>query len=149
MMKTWLKIVCLALACVSHAAFGIEALDPATVLRYQQLTRELRCVVCQNQDLAESNTPLAIELRQQITVQLQQQKSNADIKNYLIARYGEFISLKPSFTHKNYLLWLAPFALLIACLSFLIHTIRRRQKNTCQPALSAQENDQLKQLFKP
>ena len=125
------------------------ALTPDESLRFQQLTAELRCVVCQNQDLAESNTPLAVELRQQITEQLHQKKSNAEITTYLSTRYGEFILFKPSFSPKNYLLWLAPFGFLMIALFILVRLSKRRHAAIHQKPLSHDEQQQLNQVLKP
>jgi len=80
--------------------------------RFQRLSEQLRCVVCQNESLAESDAPLAHDLRKQIYNMLQQQKTDQQITAYLVSRYGEFVLLKPIFSWKTAGLWLAPFALL-------------------------------------
>lgn len=152
-MKRLLKLVSFtfvlfSLIPVAHST-PPSSLNANDLLRYQQLTGELRCVVCQNQDLAESNTPLAAELRQQIATQLTQHQSNDQIKAYLSARYGEFILFKPSFSPKNYLLWLGPFALLLLALACLHRLLKKRQHIACQEPLSAQESTQLNRVLKP
>jgi cytochrome c-type biogenesis protein CcmH len=116
--------------------------------RYRQLISELRCVVCQNEDLADSTTPLAAELRQQVALKIHQQQSNSDIKVYLSQRYGEFILFKPSFSPKNYLLWLGPFLLVLSGLLWLTYFLRKRAPVTVKP-LSPQERQRLESLLKP
>lgn len=77
--------------------------------RFQTLTQEIRCVVCQNQNIADSNAPLAKDLRQKVYQMIIENKSNEDIKNYLLKRYGDFILLQPRFTNLTWVLWLFPF----------------------------------------
>lgn len=81
--------------------------------RFDELTQNLRCLVCQNQTLAESNAPLAQDLRGQIFQMILNQKSNQDIKNYLIQRYGNFVTYTPPFNPSTYLLWGLPGLLLL------------------------------------
>ncbi len=146
-LKTCVLWLFLMSCCGSTLHANTTGLSADEQNRYQQLTRELRCVVCQNQDLAESNTPLAIELRQQITEQLQQKKTDADIKAYLSARYGEFILFKPTFSPKNYVLWLAPFICLLGALWLLLALLQQRKNTLIQTPLSAQETQALEKLL--
>lgn len=76
--------------------------------RFHQLTQSIRCVVCQNQNIADSSAPLANDLREKVYRMVLAQQSNADIENYLIKRYGEYILLKPRFSPLTFLLWLFP-----------------------------------------
>ncbi len=106
--------------------------------RMQNLAAELRCLVCQNQNIADSNAGLAVDLRKQIIEQIHDGKSNADIKQYMVERYGEFILYDPPFNMSNATLWLAPFLLLLLGIWL---TIRRIQKNQVQsPFLSQIDN---------
>lgn len=100
---------------LSLKAHGFEQYDLSSeqYLSYQKLTQELRCVVCQNESLAESNATLAQQLRHKIATQLQEGKSEQEITQYLSARFGEFIFLQPTLSPKNWLLWAAPFLLLL------------------------------------
>ncbi len=93
--------------------------------RFQTLTTQLRCLVCQNQNLAESNSGLANDLRLQIYQQIQQGKSDPDIINYLVNRYGDFILYQPPFKAHTIALWLTPFILLLFGLSYLIYYVRK------------------------
>lgn len=76
--------------------------------RFELLTQEIRCVVCQNQNIADSNAPLANDLREKVYRMVLDQKSNADIKDYLVKRYGDFILLSPPLTKQTAILWLFP-----------------------------------------
>ena len=91
-------------------------LDTAQDLRYHQLINELRCLVCQNQTIAESNAPLAVDLKEQVKKQLAEGKSNAEITTYLTDRYGDFVLYRPPFQASTVLLWAGPFLLLLGAL---------------------------------
>ncbi len=94
---------------------GVEADDLKTKdqMRYQSLIQEVRCLVCQNQSVAESNAELAKDLRREIKLQIQDGKSDSEIKKYLFDRYGEFILYEPAFSQKTFFLWFAPIILLM------------------------------------
>jgi len=94
------------------AACGQAMADAALDARLKNLEEELRCLVCQNQTLADSNAPLAEDLRREVRELAQQGKSDAEIKQYLVARYGDFVLYKPPVKSTTYLLWFGPFALL-------------------------------------
>lgn len=79
--------------------------NPADTARYHTLTQEIRCLVCQNQNIADSNAPLANDLRDKVYQMVLQQKSNDEIKSYMVKRYGEFILLNPRFNPTTALLW--------------------------------------------
>ncbi len=85
----------------------------AQKMQFQQMILELRCLVCQNQNLADSNAPLAQDLRQIILQRIKRGESEQCIKKYLVSRYGEYILFKPLFSPLTYLLWLGPFILLL------------------------------------
>ncbi|HMN79619.1 MAG TPA: cytochrome c-type biogenesis protein CcmH [Burkholderiaceae bacterium] len=91
--------------------------DPAQETRLKQLSEELRCLVCQNQSLADSNAELAVDLRNQVRDQIEQGKSDQEIKSYLVQRYGDFVLYKPPVQSNTTLLWFGPFALLAVGLS--------------------------------
>ena len=94
---------------------GVEAneLNTKDQIRYQSLIQEVRCLVCQNQSVAESNAELAKDLRREIKLQIQDGKSDSEIKKYLFDRYGEFILYEPTFSQKTLFLWFAPIILLM------------------------------------
>lgn len=95
--------------------------------QFNRLTMQLRCLVCQNESLADSNAPLAQDLRAEVASMVNQGASDEQIKNYLVQRYGDFILFKPPFAASTYLLWLAPFVfILIGSLTLVILVKRRR-----------------------
>jgi cytochrome c-type biogenesis protein CcmH len=93
--------------------------------RFQQLVQETRCLVCQNQNLADSNAPLAKDLRQIIYEKIKKGESEQAVKKYLVDRYGEYILFKPKFSPLTYFLWLGPFILLIIIVAKLMVGTRR------------------------
>ena len=94
--------------------------------RFDQLTRELRCLVCQNQNLADSDAPLAQDLRQEVYEMLMAGRSDEHIKQFLVERYGDFVLYRPPVQTNTYLLWLAPVVLLLIGAWILRSTISRR-----------------------
>ena len=102
----------------------VEGLDPAQEVRYQALIAELRCLVCQNQTIAESNAPLAVDLRNQVKTQIVAGRSQAEIVGYLTERYGDFVLYRPPFKASTALLWLGPFLLLLGGLVWALRYVR-------------------------
>ena len=111
----------LILSCVARAE-----LNPSQMQTYQTLIQETRCVTCQNQNIAESNAPVAEAMRDIILEKLEQGMTEAEIRQFLIERYGEYVSFKPSFNAKNIMLWMTPWLGLIFAAIFLLRTTRRR-----------------------
>ena len=104
-----------------------EALaDPAQQAVYDHLTNELRCLVCQNQTIADSTAPLAIDLRREIRQMLEAGRSEEEIKTFLLDRYGDFVLYRPRWQANTALLWLAPVLLLLIGAGGLWRIIRRR-----------------------
>jgi cytochrome c-type biogenesis protein CcmH len=94
--------------------------------RLKRLESELRCLVCQNQTLADSNAPLAEDLRREVRMLATSGKSDAEIKQYLVARYGDFVLYRPPVQRNTWLLWLGPFALLLGGGAIWYAILRRR-----------------------
>ena len=123
--------------------------DPALEARARALSRELRCMVCQNQSIDDSDAPLARDLRILVRDRLKAGDSDDKVLDFLTARYGEFVLLKPPFTWRTALLWLAPAGLLAAGAGGLIFFLRRRrttQQSFSDSALSAAEQARLAEL---
>lgn len=97
--------------------------------RFQLLTKEIRCVVCQNQTISDSNAPLANDLRDKVYRMILEKKSDDEIKNYLVKRYGEFILFKPRFNSSTFILWLFPLTSLIFALSFIFYYYKKTKNN--------------------
>ena len=104
--------------------------------RLQRVSSELRCLVCQNQSIAESTAGLAVDLKQQALEQIQAGKSDEDIRSYMVERYGEFILYKPAFSASNAVLWGGPFVLLALVFVMVVKSLRRRQQ-TVEPITQA------------
>jgi len=146
-MKVFAFILSAALA---HAAWAGEAApataDPALEARVNALSTELRCLVCQNQTLADSNAPLAVDLRNQIREKMQQGASERDIIDFMVARYGDFVLYRPPLKATTLLLWAGPLLLLIAGIAILYRRLARRRGET-QPELSGAERSRAQSLL--
>ena len=108
------------------AASAYAQTDAAFEARLKTLSEELRCLVCQNQTLADSTAPLAEDLRHEVRELAQQGKSDAEIKQYLVARYGDFVLYKPPVKPTTWLLWFGPFAFLLGGALIWFVVLRRR-----------------------
>ena len=122
-----------------------RAQDPAVEKRVQTLAQELRCLVCQNQTIADSNAPLAVDLRDQIREQAAAGKSDSDIIDFMVARYGDFVLYRPPFKATTLLLWIGPFVFLIGGLFFLLRLLRRRR--VPEPQLSDADRKRAAELL--
>jgi cytochrome c-type biogenesis protein CcmH len=105
-----------------------EAADPAIEARMVRITSELRCLVCQNQTIADSNAALAVDLRKEAREMLRQGKSDAEIVDYMTARYGDFVLYRPPLRATTVLLWFGPALLLVAGGTVLVIVVRRRSR---------------------
>ena len=152
-MKRWLAAVVfgLTLTGVAHAAIDTyEFANDAERDRFRELTKELRCPKCQNQDIADSNAPIATDLRREIYRMLGEGKDNQQILDFMVARYGDFVLYKPALTSKTAVLWFGPLTLLVGGL-VVIGVIVGRRRRTEQVAgsdtLSAEERKRLDTLL--
>jgi cytochrome c-type biogenesis protein CcmH len=128
-MKAVIAILLLMLSTPGVAREAPPAGDPALEKRVVKLTSELRCLVCQNQSLADSHADLAIDLKNQVRSQMQAGKSDAEIRDYMVARYGDFVLYDPPFKASTLLLWAGPFALLlIGLLGLVVYQRSRRRR---------------------
>jgi cytochrome c-type biogenesis protein CcmH len=123
-------LVGLALLCATGAACAIDSEtpfpDPGLQARYTELTHELRCLVCQDETVADSNAELAADFRRQIHEMVAAGKSDAEIKAYMVKRYGDFVLYKPPVQSNTALLWVGPFILLMVALSVVFLVVMRR-----------------------
>jgi cytochrome c-type biogenesis protein CcmH len=128
-LKHLLALLALCLGTWAHAGEARPAADdPALEARMLTVASELRCLVCQNQTIADSHAGLAQDLRQQIREQLRQGRTEAQILDYMTARYGDFVLYRPPFKATTMLLWLGPAVLLALGLIVLGVVLRRRQR---------------------
>jgi len=121
---------CLSLgAGAAHAADApLASEDPALEARLIEITAELRCLVCQNQTIADSHAPLAVDLRRQVREMLKRGEGRDQIIVYMTARYGDFVLYRPPVRPDTWLLWFGPGALLLAGLAVLVFTLRARAR---------------------
>ncbi len=125
-MRTAFMLFCL-LGWLNPAAAAIEAYEfetPQMEQDYNQLVQELRCLVCQNQNLAGSDADLARDLRRETYEMLSEGKSRQEVVDFMVERYGDFVLYRPQFKTTTYLLWLGPFLLLLLALYFLVRRLR-------------------------
>ena len=111
-----------ALAIDAERAFD----DPVLQERYERINRELRCLVCQNQTIADSNATLASDLRREVRELIAAGKSDEQIREFMIERYGDFVLYRPRMTPANFLLWAAPALLLLIGAIAVVRVVRRR-----------------------
>jgi cytochrome c-type biogenesis protein CcmH len=133
----------LALALIAGVA--LAQADPTLEKRVAGLAHELRCLVCQNQTLAESNAPLAVDLRNQIREQLKAGASEQDVIDFMVARYGDFVLYRPPFKATTIALWLGPFLLLALGIAVLVRRLLRRR--VPEPQLSDAERARAARLL--
>jgi cytochrome c-type biogenesis protein CcmH len=103
--------------------------SPIEQQRFQHLISELRCLICQNQSLAESNAPLALDLKREVYEKVVAGISEEEIKHYLVLRYGEYILFKPMLNNVTFILWLGPLVFLLGALFIMSLSIRRNNKS--------------------
>ncbi len=125
-------LVAATLALVAAAGIAREAapaaVDPVLEARMTRITSELRCLVCQNQTIADSNADLAADLRRQTRELLKQGKTDAEIVDYMTARYGDFVLYRPPLRATTLLLWFGPSAMLLGGAAVLVLVLRRRSR---------------------
>ena len=129
----------------AHAQVGTDVAplqfeDKAEEARFHALVAELRCVMCQNQSLAESNAQIAVDLRREVLELMRQGKDNREIKQFLVERYGEFVLYRPQVESKTWLLWFGPALVLLAGGAIVVGAVRRRARGT--PAARQDNNDE-------
>ena len=152
-MKRWLAAVVfgLTLTGIAHAAIDTyEFANDAERERFRELTKELRCPKCQNQDIADSNAPIATDLRREIFRMLGEGKDNQQILDFMVARYGDFVLYKPALTSKTAVLWFGPLALLVGgmvVIGVIVGRRRRTEQTEGSDTLSVDERKRLDTLL--
>jgi cytochrome c-type biogenesis protein CcmH len=151
-----LLTLCLVLCLAHNTGIAKEAAtlakDPVLEAKVMKLADELRCLVCQNQTIADSNAELAIDLKNQVRAQLSQGRSEQEVIDYMVQRYGDFVLYRPPVKATTWLLWLGPFLLLIGGALTLFFTLKKRQAATAkanQRELSTQEREQMQRTLHP
>lgn len=152
-MKTWISAALLSLALVGSSQAAIDTYEFASEderQRYRSLVEELRCPKCQNQNIADSDAPIAMDLREQIFRMLEEGQSNEQIVDFLVSRYGDFVLYKPPLTARTLLLWYGPAVFLgvgFVLLGFILMR-RRGAAGTVASGLSPDEQQRLAALLK-
>ena len=149
-MKFWLTLI-LALQYALPAYAGEAAPlaeDPVVEQRMIAISEDLRCLVCQNESLASSRADLAQDLRRELRALVKANKSDAEIKEYLVSRYGDFVLYRPPVKPLTWMLWFGPFLLLIAAIVVLVRLVRRNQRSAAPPPLDADQRKLAQSLLK-
>ncbi len=155
MLREPLKVVALLTVLVGCIALNVVAKDaqpladdPQLEERVMAVSRELRCLVCQNETLADSRADLAVDLRNQIREQMKAGKSDKEVVEFVTARYGDFVLYRPPIRPSTYLLWFGPFVLLLGALVFLFRYVRRRRELILETALTPTERRRAEDLLR-
>jgi cytochrome c-type biogenesis protein CcmH len=144
----WLLLIILLIPSLAAAEEARPLADnPQVEARLKTLAVELRCLVCQNQTLADSNAPLAEDLRREVREMIAKDMSDREIIDFLVQRYGDFVLYRPPWKASTTLLWLGPFLLLIAGATALVLVLRKRQKKLVDVTLSEAEHNRVAQLL--
>ena len=144
----WFLLIILLVPCLAGAEEARPLIDnPLVEARLKHLAVELRCLVCQNQTLADSHAPLAEDLRREVREMIAKDMSDKDIIEFLVTRYGDFILYRPPLKATTTLLWVGPFVLMIAGVAALVLALRRRQKKLVDLSLSEEERSRVAQLL--
>lgn len=139
-------LVLVPLAASAKTAMPLAA-DPVLEERMMTLAAGLRCLVCQNQSLAESNAELAVDLRNEIREQMRRGASDQNVVDYLVARYGDFVLYRPPLKASTLLLWSGPAILLLLGIGLLLRTLLRRREQMAQAPLSAAARARAQELL--
>ena len=143
-LSLWLALSSLPLPAKEAAPL---AADEATEQRLVDISSELRCLVCQNESLAGSRAELANDLRREIRSQIKAGKTNSEIMEFVVSRYGDFVRYRPPLKGSTLLLWFGPALLLLGALAFLVRYLRRRNQIINDAPLSEDEQRQTDRLL--
>lgn len=121
--------------------------DPAVEQRLNVIAEEMRCLVCQNESLAASRSELALDLRRELRNQIKAGRTDAEIREFMVSRYGDFVLYRPAVKPQTWLLWGGPFVLLAGALTALLVLLARRRKTEAPPPLTEDEARQARKLL--
>jgi len=144
----WLALMLLLMPALSLAGEARPlADDPVVEARLKHLAVELRCLVCQNQTLADSNAPLAEDLRREVREMIAKNMSDKEIIDFLVERYGDFVLYRPPLKATTTLLWVGPFVLLLGGAIALVTALKRRGRKVADAAITDEEHRRVEQLL--
>lgn len=151
-MRPPVRFVCVVLLVMAAGAACAKdavpaAADPAIEPRVMRIAQELRCLVCQNETLADSRAELALDLKQRIREQLKAGRTDEQVTGFMVERYGDFVLYRPPFRATTALLWVGPFLLLFGIVSGLVIYVRRRRSALAQGDLSAEQRARVQVLL--
>jgi cytochrome c-type biogenesis protein CcmH len=147
-----MSVLLLSVLWIGSASAGpvetFEFKDEATKLRFQMLSKELRCPKCQNQNLADSNAKIAVDLRKNLYNLLQEGKTNQEIIDFMVYRYGDFVLYRPQLKKQTYILWFGPVVIILGFALGLIFVLRKRSKSKADElSLSLEEQTNLDDIL--
>ncbi len=151
-MKAIFSGLLLWLAATAALATNIEVYDfdsPQQERTYKELTSELRCLVCQNQDIADSNAELAQDMRHKVFRMLKEGKTKQEIIDFMVQRYGDFVRYKPPFKGKTLVLWIGPFVIFVLAVALMLRAIARARQRDERAEIDAQRLAQAASLLEP
>jgi len=139
----------LVLACAAPSAKEAAPLadDPAVEQRLVTISEEMRCLVCQNESLAGSRSDLAMDLRREIRAQIRQGRTDAQIREFMVSRYGDFVLYRPPVKPTTWLLWSGPFLLMAMGVAVLLVYLRRRNRAVIEETLTEDEQRRARALL--
>jgi len=147
-MRRAVFVLLLLVSAAVHSAVDVHRFDdPQREARYRHLIHELRCLVCQNQNLADSNADLAQDLRQEIYEMIQGGSSDEQIVDFMVARYGDFVLYRPPLKPTTVLLWAGPFLLLAAGAAVVVAFVRRRRQPIPEAEVPEAERERARRLL--
>ncbi|NIO43063.1 MAG: cytochrome c-type biogenesis protein CcmH, partial [Burkholderiales bacterium] len=141
----WLLVLFSSICLAQEAPSATD--DPVLEKRVKALSEELRCLVCQNQSLADSNADLAVDLRNRVREMMQSGKSDEEIRQFMVERYGDFVLYSPPIKMATLVLWVGPFVLLIAAAFAMLLYVRHRQRRLPSPSLTDEERERARALL--
>jgi cytochrome c-type biogenesis protein CcmH len=147
MRRTLAALLLAALPLVATADTEPTQLDPVAQKRLVDLSAQLRCLVCQNQSIAESHAELAVDLRNQINEQIRAGRTDKEIVDFMVTRYGDFVLYRPPFKATTALLWIGPIALLLLAVFAFYRTLSRRRARIEDKPLSDAERVEAERLL--
>lgn len=152
MMNIFSLLFCLLLGFITQVQASpvdtYQFQDQVTQKRYNALVKELRCPKCQNQNLADSNSPIAADLRQEVYELLHQNKADIEIVDFMVKRYGDFVLYRPRVSSLTYILWFGPAFLLLIGVVVVVYVLRSKAQPKNQPSLSAEQQQKLDEILK-